>query len=643
MSTQVEIDSILLDALENASDAIVVYDNAGNVLSCNRQFKALYEYPDDFITSETTIRDLIQHDLEHGNVVDLEDKLRATEILNGDAPYKEYSRRNFILRISRDRYVSVHEHLSEKGSIVSIQREITDLIEKEEESARNAELFKAAFDASSNVSSLTVLKTGVFLDVNLAWSEALGYSRSEAVGKKAVDLGIWPSEEIRDDLVRALSKKSRLRDFASTIKTRDGQIRKILLNSEVLEITGTKVLYLSARDITDRLQTEIALQESQQRFSDFNQASSDWYWETDHLLRYTFISAKVEDVMGIAASDYIGSTVEEIAGQGSRNQAALRRLFDLLGQKKPFKDVLLYRFKRPGGEKKWIRTSGLPYFDEGGNFCGYRGSTSDVTEQVELEEQLENTRRMEAVGQLSGGIAHDFNNILAVIQGNAEYVLETLGDQFPELESRLQAVMRASEKGAELTQSMLAFSRSQHLTPSAFKLDEFVNQVMKTINKTVGPKISIRTDFDTDLWHCNADASKLEFAFLNLCMNARDAMPDGGTLTIETRNKDVDEIYSLMEKGVKPGKYVSLIVSDTGDGISSEVMPHIMEPFYTTKEVGTGSGLGLSMVYGFANQSSGALSVYSEEGIGTTVQLLLPAVEVQTSQDAVSKSSNLSN
>ncbi|WP_025899616.1 hybrid sensor histidine kinase/response regulator [Sneathiella glossodoripedis] len=634
MSNRLDIDSILLDALENASDAFVVYDKAGRVLSCNRQFKAIYDYTESLINSETTIRDLVQYDLEHGNVVDISDRLRVTKILSEDRPYVDYSRRNFILRLSGNRYVSVHEHLSDKGSIVSIQREVTDLIVKQEEASRSAELFKAVFDSSSNISSLTVFDTGVFLDVNRAWVEAVGYSRSEAVGRSALELGIWPTPSIRKQLIKELQTNSQLRNFSSTIKTRDGEVRKILLNSEVLDISGTKVLYLSARDITDRLQTEFALSESEKRFSDFNNASSDWYWETDRQFKYTFISSKVEAAFGIPARDYIGSTTAEIVGQGARNQANMRFMFEQMAAKKPFRDLLLYRFRKPDGAKKWIRTSGLPYYDDSGEFCGYRGSTADVTERIELEEQLENSRRMEAVGQLSGGVAHDFNNILAVIQGNAEYVAEVLGDKFPELEARLQAMMRATDKGAELTQSMLAFSRSQRLSPSAFRLDEFVKQIMKEINGVVGPSVSLKTDFDPDLWKCNADVTQLEFALLNLCMNARDAMNSVGTLTIETRNKVVDDSYVLMESSAKPGKYVSLIVSDTGSGIPPEVMPHVMEPFYTTKDVGKGSGLGLSMVYGFATQSGGTLSIYSEEGIGTTVQLLLPALAADEKQSS---------
>lgn len=624
MNSELDIDSVLLDALENAADAIVIYDKAGNVLSCNLQFRTLYGYPDDLISPKTTVRDLIRFDLKHNNIIEEKARVRATLILNSDTLLMDLPRRDYVLKLGNGRHVSIYEHKSAKGSIVSIQRDITDLILKEEEARRSTELFKAAFDANSNVCSLTVFDTGTFLDVNLGWSKVLGYSREEAIGKTAIELGIWPSVEIRNELIKAISENVQLRDYLTTIKTRNGEIRRVLLNSEVLEVAGTKALYLSGPDVTDDLQTEIALQQSQQRFADFNKASSDWYWETDKLLRYTYISSKVENALGVAASEYIGCTIDEITGQGARNQAALRKIFDLMGEKKAFKDIVVYRFQRPDGHRKWVRVSGLPYYNQEGEFEGYRGSTADVTEQVELEEKIEKTRRMEAVGQLSGGIAHDFNNLLAVIQGNTEIVLDAVEKNHPELINHLQAVMRASDRGAELTQSMLAFSRTQRLSPSVFRLDGFVEQIMDVIVESMGPAISIRTDFDSDLWLCNADASKLESAFLNLCMNSRDAMQDGGTLTIEIRNKEVDETYALMERGVKPGKYVSLIVSDTGVGISPEKMPHIMEPFFTSKEVGKGTGLGLSMVYGFANQSKGSLSIYSEENIGTTVQLLLP-------------------
>ena len=633
--SETDVDSILADALETASDAYVIYDKTGRLLACNQRFKDLYGYPDDLITAETMVSDLIRYDRDHGLVAIGTEAPKVIEHIQNQEPYQNLPRRNYILDLDDGRFISIREHDTKDGSVVSIQRDITELKKQEEAARKNAELFAAAFNATSNVCSLTELETGTFIDVNAAWCDTTGLTREEAIGKTAIDIGAWGPGFDRDKLISDIKKNPQIRDYPIAFVNPKGETRDWLLNSDILEISGKKCLFLSCRDMTDRLKTEAELQRNQKRFADFNKASSDWFWETDHLHRHTFISDAVEKVSGVPASDYIGSTIAEILGPSAQNQAAVRHMFDMMAEKKPIKDLVVYRFQQTTGEKHWSRISGIPFYDDDGNFSGYRGSSSNITDQIRLEDRLKESQRLEAVGQLSGGVAHDFNNLLAVIQGNAEVVLEALGEDKSELSYHLDAIMRASHKGANLTQNMLAFSRSQMLSPSAFRMDEFVQQVLPGIERTMGTGIKIRIDTDMDIWTCHADQTKLESALMNICMNAGDAMPSGGTLNIEIRNRDVDENYALMEKDVVPGQYVSVIISDTGDGIPPERLQHIVEPFYTTKDVGKGTGLGLSMVYGFVRQSAGSLSIYSEVGIGTTVRLLLPAAVSDEAQIAV--------
>lgn len=621
----IDVDSILADAFETASDGYVIYDKAGRLLACNQRFKDLYNYPDDLITAETMVSDLIRYDRDHGLLAVGKEAPQVISHIRSRKLYKELPRRNYILDLSDGRFISIREHDTKEGSVVSIQRDITELKKQEEAARKNAELFTAAFNATSNVCSLTELDTGIIIDVNTAWTIASGYSREEVIGKTTVELGVWGKNFDRSKLVADIKENSGLRNYPITIVRKSGEQREWFVNTDVLEMSGVNCLFLSSHDVTERRKTEVELVRNQKRFADFNKASSDWFWETDYLHRHTFISDVVEKTSGLSASDYIGSTIAEILGPSARNQAAVRHMFDLMADKKPIKDLVVYRFQQTTGEKQWSRISGIPFYDEDGNFAGYRGSSSNITDQIRLEDRLKESQRLEAVGQLSGGVAHDFNNLLAVIQGNAEVVLEALGEDKSELSYHLKAIMRASHKGANLTQNMLAFSRSQRLSPSAFRMDEFVQQVLPGIERAMAAGITIRIDTDKDIWVCQADQTKLESALLNICMNASDAMPSGGTLNIEIRNRDVDENYALMEKDVVPGEYVSLIISDTGEGIPPERLPHIVEPFYTTKDVGKGTGLGLSMVYGFVRQSAGSLSIYSEVGIGTTVRLLLPA------------------
>ena len=232
---------------------------------------------------------------------------------------------------------------------------------------------------------------------------------------------------------------------------------------------------------------------------------------------------------------------------------------------------------------------------------------------------------MEAVGQLTGGVAHDFNNLLAVIMGNMELLEEELNLETP----ALKAVLRAVERGSELTQRLLAYSRQQTLMPQKVDLAALVSGMTDLLTRTLGATVEIEIIEAPDLWLVSADPGQVENAILNLALNARDAVPDGGKLTIECRNEIFDAAYLATNPEAIAGEYACLSVTDNGVGMSEEVQSRAFEPFFTTKEVGEGSGLGLSMVYGFATQSGGHVAIYSEEGVGTTVKLNLPrAMEV---------------
>ena len=220
-------------------------------------------------------------------------------------------------------------------------------------------------------------------------------------------------------------------------------------------------------------------------------------------------------------------------------------------------------------------------------------------------------QRMEAVGQLTGGVAHDFNNLLAVIMGNTELLQLRLGNE----DKPLQKIICAIDRGAELTQRLLAFSRRQPLRPQAVDLSALDDEMGDLLRRTLGETIQVDIASEPELWHARADPGQLENAILNLALNARDAMPEGGRLRIENNNTTLDEAYAGSHREVNPGDYVQITVSDNGSGMSAEVQAHALEPFFTTKEVGEGSGLGLSMVYGFAKQSEGDLVIYSEEGL----------------------------
>ncbi|MEX0591543.1 MAG: ATP-binding protein [Xanthobacteraceae bacterium] len=247
----------------------------------------------------------------------------------------------------------------------------------------------------------------------------------------------------------------------------------------------------------------------------------------------------------------------------------------------------------------------------------------DMTERIKLESQLRQAQKMEAIGQLTGGVAHDFNNLLTVISGSAEVLAEAVaGDS--KLAAIVKAIDNAADRGAQLTQRMLAFARRQTLQSRTLDLNEVLKRISAILQRTLGEDISVRIVLADGLWPATADQSQLEDAILNLAVNARDAMPNGGELVLETANVHLDEQYAAVNDEVTAGDYATVIVSDSGGGMPADVIERAFEPFFTTKDVGRGTGLGLSMVYGFVKQSRGHVKIYSEVGHGTSIRVYLP-------------------
>ncbi len=277
--------------------------------------------------------------------------------------------------------------------------------------------------------------------------------------------------------------------------------------------------------------------------------------------------------------------------------------------------------RKKGGGTFPIRLSVGEAEDNGDTI--FVGILCDLTERRETEARLRQVQRLEAIGQLTGGIAHDFNNLLAIIIGNIESLVEA--PNFPATLTRpAREALSASERGANLVQRLLAFARRQQLEPRAFNANERLPEVVRLLSRTLGETIRIESLMGSDLWDAVADPTMVDDALINLAINARDAMPNGGKLIFETANAYLDEDYARSHLELSSGEYVMLAVTDTGVGMKPEVVEHALEPFYTTKTASGGTGLGLSQVYGFAKQSGGHVNIYSEPGHGTTVKLYLP-------------------
>ncbi|MBW7971026.1 ATP-binding protein [Bradyrhizobium sp. BR 10289] len=381
------------------------------------------------------------------------------------------------------------------------------------------------------------------------------------------------------------------------------------------------------RDLTIRRRAEAEARASEERFRDYAETASDWFWETgpDHC--FTYLSDRVI-AFGMDPKVRIGTRRIDTALDRETEADKWRAHLAALDRHEPFRKFE-YRGRDTRGRMHHFSVNGKPVFDADGRFLGYRGSATDLTEQHETEERLRQSQKMDAIGQLTGGVAHDFNNVLTVITGTIEIIQEGLADR-PQFAAIAQLIDDAAARGAEITSQLLTFARRQPLEPREIDVNALVVETAKLLRPILGEHIEIATSLADDAWPAMADPSQLSSAIVNLAVNARDAMPGGGRLTLETANRELEGLRSVGDGDVVRGAFVMVAVADTGQGIPAELRERVFEPFFTTKGVGRGTGLGLSMVYGFARQSGGTVAIESEEGRGTVMRLFLPRAKGET-------------
>lgn len=326
-----------------------------------------------------------------------------------------------------------------------------------------------------------------------------------------------------------------------------------------------------------------------------------------------------ERIFGYSADEILDRPYPLVPPDG---QAEFDQIFERSTAGERLRNVSVRRRHKDGAAVE-IVFSGAPLYDAGHQLRGIVFILEDVTLRRSLEQQLRQAQKMEAVGQLTGGIAHDFNNLLGIIIGSLDLLKERVAED-AESADLAQESLAGALRGAELTRRMLAFARRQPLQPKIINLNDTLPGMTHMLRRTLGEDITISTSTASDLWTALADPSQVEDAILNLAVNARDAMQQGGRLLIETANVRLDEVYAAQHAEVVAGEYVMLAVTDSGTGMPAEIVDRAFDPFFTTKEMGRGTGLGLSMVYGFIKQSGGHVKIYSEPGHGTTVKLYLP-------------------
>ncbi|CCE10381.1 Sensor protein [Bradyrhizobium sp. STM 3843] len=387
------------------------------------------------------------------------------------------------------------------------------------------------------------------------------------------------------------------------------------------------------RDLVVRRQAEEDAHTSEQRFRDYAETASDWFWETgpDHV--FTYLSSEF-GAFGLDRQQVIGKRRIDAAADTTAEPQRWREHMAMLDRHEPFRKFE-YLSRDRAGRPRHVSVNGKPVFAADGCFLGYRGTATDLTKQREAEERLRQSEKMDAIGKLTGGVAHDFNNVLTVITGTIEIIQDGVADR-PQLAAIAQLIDDAATRGAKITSQLLTFARRQPLEPCEIDVNDLVAQTTKLLRPILGEHVEMETVLAREAWLAVADPSQLSAAIVNLAVNARDAMPDGGKLTLQTANARLDDADVPDNGEIKPGEFVVIAVTDTGQGIPADIRDRVFEPFFTTKGVGRGTGLGLSMVYGFARQTGGTVTIDSEEGRGTVVKLYLPRFAGQSVMKAES-------
>ena len=428
-------------------------------------------------------------------------------------------------------------------------------------------------------------------------------------------------EHMVDNLTRYLAAPTRYFHFQHRILRSDGSVAYVKGLGELTQTSEGQVITGVVQDITAEVQGAYELTKATHLLRIAGRKAHLGGWRVDlkkNWVDWTEETAAIHEKEGTLRL----SIEEAIAFYAPEYRERLKLLYNrCLRLGEPYDDT--FQIITATGKRIWVRSIGEAEYDEKGEIVAVHGAFQDITEKRNLEERLHQAQKLESVGHLTGGVAHDFNNLLTVIIGNTEMLMERLEGR-PVLREMAEMAASAASRGAELTHRLLAFARRQALEPKQIDVNRLLANMETLLRRTLHEDIDIETIWASDLWTAEIDPAQLESAILNLAINARDAMPSGGKLTIETANAVLDESYATKHQEVQAGEYIAISISDSGSGMTPEVLKQAFEPFFTTKQTGKGSGLGLSMVYGFVKQSGGHIKIYSEVGEGTTIKLYFP-------------------
>ena len=460
---------------------------------------------------------------------------------------------------------------------------------------------------------------------SLSYEKVLGYSLDELKESSAFEQ-IHPDD--RESVKSAGDEARRTgvgRPLEYRVRHKDGTWRVLESTASVIRDAKGEPQHLVIvnRDVTERKRAAEALRRSEASFRSVVEDAPYGIYRASLSGELVLVNPALQKILGYASQTELLQA--NLGTQIYRNPLDHQKVNELLLRQQSFNDVEV-EWKRKDGTPITVRCSGWPIKDESGRVAFLELFAEDVTERRALERQLRMAQKMEAVGRLSGGIAHDFNNLLGVIIGYSQVLKRSLKPEHP-LYEHAEEIEKASQRAVSLTRQLLAFSRQQVLEPVILNMNALVSDMEKMLPRLIGEDVALTLTLDPALGQVKADPGQVEQVIMNLAVNARDAMPDGGKLTIQTANVDLDTAYTHQHPGSRVGSYVMLRVTDTGTGIDPEIQAQIFEPFFTTKERDKGTGLGLATVYGVVKQSGGYIAVDSEKGKGASFSVYLLRVE----------------
>ena len=477
---------------------------------------------------------------------------------------------------------------------------------------------------------------GQLIDCNPAYAAMFGYSREELRHTPLHDLYFGGAAE-RNQWIATIPADGPAAPHEFCLRRKDGSPLWGILNANTeKQPDGSTVLEGTIVDVTEQRLSTFAVEDWKRRYDAAVVASGQIIYESDPDSRRVTLGGCVPEVLGYTAEELSGDSTAWLALIHPEDSAHYREQIRS-AVNSPGTIAFEYRARRKENGFRTLWEQGRAIRDSQGRVIRIVGFISDITERRTLESQLRQAQKMEAVGRLAGGVAHDFNNLLTIISGYSSMQLDRTPKSDP-VHHEAEQIRAAADRAAALTRQLLAFSRQQVLQPRNLNLNDNVRALDKMLRRLIGEDIEVLTSLAPNLGTVKVDPGQIDQVLMNLVVNSRDAMPDGGKLTIQTENIQLDDNYTRKHEYVKPGRYVLLAVSDSGTGIDAQTQTRIFEPFFTTKEPGKGTGLGLPMVYGIVKQSGGSIEVYSEVGEGTTIKIFLPRVDANV--EATTSSGN---